>query len=633
MIVTCLVIPCTLSATLRDSYAHPAGYLESTAIRVWDYNESADEITQMARAIVWLCKIPANTTMNDLVFLMQDIDEGIQYPEYRNWIQYLVSVRLNGYEDPKALYKDEQSKEATLKWAKENGYWEEDYVPPFKNWNVDLLKDSYIIEENVADFFHVSQLDGRHVTDKTSDYTIYTFAKNVCGWFNADHCTPSTCKYIVDETLPREKQVTAGCYYLYDGLAYLAEDGEAITDEKMNKEIGFTFLLTEDQFRFVRHMTKDEFLEFQYLCQDTYKHGISDEEYRQNALNPNYYGTKRWANQTGWRYGEDAPEYVLEFLAETKNPGFKGSKYEGWYNEWLKKYDGTAGNPAIISNSAYGYEEWYADWLKKNNPSVTLDSKKGDDGETTPVPTAAPTKTPDVNERADELGKENSTGSHEHEYIPNVTVDPTCTEDGTVEYVCTCGDVVTEVLPLLGHLYAITDSAEPTCTLAGYTTVTCQRDGCGDTYTEYVDALGHAWTEIGRTDKSCTVDGTVTYRCDNCGEERTDVDKAAGHSEEVTDSRQSSCSEEGYVTYVCSECGESRTETVAKLQHTEAERTVTEATFFKKGMTETYCTVCGEVLGTTETDAVSPLPWWAYAATGGAVLIVIAAVVIKKRRY
>lgn len=40
---------------------------------------------------------------------------------------------------------------------------------------------------------------------------------------------------------------------------------------------------------------------------------------------------------------------------------------------------------------------------------------------------------------------------HEHDYHETHRVDPTCTEDGYVEYTCDCGDTYTDPLPAAGH--------------------------------------------------------------------------------------------------------------------------------------------------------------------------------------
>lgn len=82
-----------------------------------------------------------------------------------------------------------------------------------------------------------------------------------------------------------------------------------------------------------------------------------------------------------------------------------------------------------------------------------------------------------------------------------ITLDATCTQEGTVRSECTlCGAVRLEAIPALGHAYDAVITA-PTCTEGGYTTYTCSR--CGDHYTaEETEALGHEYQ-----DGICTVCG------------------------------------------------------------------------------------------------------------------------------
>ena len=42
---------------------------------------------------------------------------------------------------------------------------------------------------------------------------------------------------------------------------------------------------------------------------------------------------------------------------------------------------------------------------------------------------------------------------HEHDYHETYRVDPTCTEDGYIEYTCDCGDTYTDPLPATGHTW------------------------------------------------------------------------------------------------------------------------------------------------------------------------------------
>lgn len=110
--------------------------------------------------------------------------------------------------------------------------------------------------------------------------------------------------------------------------------------------------------------------------------------------------------------------------------------------------------------------------------------------------------------------------AHIHNYVGEVTKEPTCTEKGEKTYTCDCGDSYTEEIPAKGHhfedgectdcgekdpdyhkhSYTETVTKEPTCTEAGEKTYTCD---CGDSYTEEIPAKGHHF-----------VDG----ECTDCGE-------------------------------------------------------------------------------------------------------------------
>jgi len=128
-----------------------------------------------------------------------------------------------------------------------------------------------------------------------------------------------------------------------------------------------------------------------------------------------------------------------------------------------------------------------------------------------------------------------STGEHVHNYITDVH-ETTCTEDGYTTYTCKCGDSYTkEGQAATGHKYTAVVTA-PTCTEDGYTTYTCT---CNDSYVEAGEkAKGHIYVdgkcECGEEDPSlhvhnyvavvtaptCTVAGYTTYTCD-CGDSYT----------------------------------------------------------------------------------------------------------------
>ena len=106
---------------------------------------------------------------------------------------------------------------------------------------------------------------------------------------------------------------------------------------------------------------------------------------------------------------------------------------------------------------------------------------------------------------------------HEHQYISEITQQPTCTEKGIKVFTCSlCNDVYYEDIDELGHDY-IGRVTELTCTSQGFTTYECSR--CDDSYTEnYIEPLNHSsssWhTAINPT---ATSEGLAEKRCDYCG--------------------------------------------------------------------------------------------------------------------
>ena len=154
--------------------------------------------------------------------------------------------------------------------------------------------------------------------------------------------------------------------------------------------------------------------------------------------------------------------------------------------------------------------------------------------------------------------------AHIHNYVGEVTKEPTCTEKGEKTYTCDCGDSYIEEIPAKGHhfengectdcgekdpnhkhSYTETITKEPTCTEAGEKTYTCD---CGDSYTEEIPAKGHHFE-----------DG----ECTDCGEKDPDYHK---HSYAETITKEPTCTEAGEKTYTC-DCGDSYTEEIPAKGH------------------------------------------------------------------
>jgi hypothetical protein len=179
--------------------------------------------------------------------------------------------------------------------------------------------------------------------------------------------------------------------------------------------------------------------------------------------------------------------------------------------------------------------------------------------------------------------------------VPEITITPTCAEDGERTYNCSlCGDSYTEVMPYTGnHEYESETTKEPACDKEGETTYTCTV--CGDTYTEPIDAIGHDYQPMVVEPATCTEEGIMAYTCNNCGNKYEDAVPATGHTESdwVVSAR---------------------------------------ATTFKNGEQVKVCTVCQEVL---QTETIpSALPSWSLYVIIAVVVAVIGAtfIVWKKKK-
>ena len=172
------------------------------------------------------------------------------------------------------------------------------------------------------------------------------------------------------------------------------------------------------------------------------------------------------------------------------------------------------------------------------------------------------------------------------------TKEATCTEDGSKQKTCSCGDVVTEAIAALGHDYDAVVTA-PTCTEKGYTTYTCS---CGDTYKgDEVDALGHTEVIDEAKAPTCTENGlTEGKHCSVCNEvlvAQTVVD-ALDHSYTESVTKQPTCTEKGVKTFICS-CGDTYTEEIAATGHTLTQVAAKAPTCTEAGYEAyEYCSVC-----------------------------------------
>lgn len=148
-------------------------------------------------------------------------------------------------------------------------------------------------------------------------------------------------------------------------------------------------------------------------------------------------------------------------------------------------------------------------------------------------------------------------GTHVHVYEFAEEEKPNCTESGSEKYICSCGAVIVDVIPALGHSFK-TSETPATCTQNGSITSTCKR--CGYETVQQIKSLGHSFGEKYITDKkpTCTSSGSKSRHCTRCNK-KTDVISipALGHSFSKSKvlTKKASFSSAGEKAYVCKTCG------------------------------------------------------------------------------
>ena len=145
---------------------------------------------------------------------------------------------------------------------------------------------------------------------------------------------------------------------------------------------------------------------------------------------------------------------------------------------------------------------------------------------------------------------------HDYTLFPGVTVEPTCTQPGYIEYTCVWGETYRQVLPA-GHNYTVfINTVAPTCTEGGHSVYKCSR--CDETQTrDVVSAFGHDATVLVNTvEPTCTEGGYSVYLCSRCNKtEKRDPVSALGHdySGAVT-VVEPTCKDKGYTETQCIRC-------------------------------------------------------------------------------
>ena len=140
-----------------------------------------------------------------------------------------------------------------------------------------------------------------------------------------------------------------------------------------------------------------------------------------------------------------------------------------------------------------------------------------------------------------------------------VTQEPTCTEEGVKECVCTrCGETISEVIPAFGHDPVAEEGTPATCDKDGLTgEVVCKRCGALLEESEVIPALGHDWGDPVVTEEPrCLVPGEEVYTCERCGEEKKETIDALGHDRVSVPDTEPTCETSGVRgRVVCDRCG------------------------------------------------------------------------------
>lgn len=186
--------------------------------------------------------------------------------------------------------------------------------------------------------------------------------------------------------------------------------------------------------------------------------------------------------------------------------------------------------------------------------------------------------------------------THEHTY-ETITVDATCTEDGSVTTICTgCGEQTVEVIEALGHEYDCVET-DASCGEDGSKVYTCAK--CGDTYTESIPATGNHSYETVKVEATCVENGSITYTCTICADSYVESIPATGEHIYKSETVNATCTEDGVILYTCTLCGDSYSEVIDAAGHNYT-CTVEEATCTEEGAKIYTCSVCED----TYTEAI-----------------------------
>lgn len=132
--------------------------------------------------------------------------------------------------------------------------------------------------------------------------------------------------------------------------------------------------------------------------------------------------------------------------------------------------------------------------------------------------------------------------NHLHAHKQELTKVPTCIQEGTWTYTCSCGDTFTESHPKIDHTYK-SSTVIANCLNSGYEEHTCSV--CGYSFRTDFVSRDHTYAKTEQP-ATCTKNGYTKYTCTVCGASYAETINALGH-----DFRAISCES----NMVCDRCG------------------------------------------------------------------------------
>ena len=190
---------------------------------------------------------------------------------------------------------------------------------------------------------------------------------------------------------------------------------------------------------------------------------------------------------------------------------------------------------------------------------------------------------------------------HEHDYAYTTIREASCSKEGELFGVCSCGEKITIIIPKIEHtpIYG-GEYIQPTCTTPGYTrSVMCSV--CGEQISdgEKIEKLGHKygeWIEV--TASTETVKGEKRRDCERCGRsEYGELPLKGEHNYVKVGSVEATCSHKGYTIYECTDCKDSYFDDFTPtldhelVDYGSVSTSCTEDSYVKK-----ECTVCKTIL-------------------------------------